>query len=188
MTQQIKDKLIYDKKEYYLNVELMEGYFRDFPEKFPKFDVDCTALWRGYIATFEIKNNELYIKKLDWLADIDFNMKSLRDEIFPNNKFEWYSGLIRIDDFRGEFDLEPKNGIFEYLEIIKGNFKQKRVFNYSELQDFKKAQFDFFLISEEIEIIYDFWRRNNENGIINKEAVKKIIFENIMEYTREVYV
>lgn len=96
--------------------------------------------------------------------------------------------LIRIDDFRGEFDLEPKDGIFEYLEIVKGNFKQKRIFNYVELQEFKKAQFEYFLISEEIEHIYDFWRRNNENGIIKKDVVNKIILENIMEYTREVYV
>lgn len=188
MTQQIQDKLIYENQEFYLNRELIEEYFREFPEKRPEFTVSCTALWRGYIAEFEIKNNELYINKFDVLADIDFNLKALRDEIFPENKFEWYWGLIRIDDFRGEFDREPEDGIFEYLEIIKGNFKQKRTFNYLELQEFKKAQFEYFLISEEIEIIYDFWRRNNENGIIKKEVINKIVFENMMEYTREVYV
>lgn len=188
MTRQIQDKLIYENQEFYLNRELIEEYFREFPEKRPEFNVLCIALWRGYIAEFEVADNELLVKNLDWLADIDFNMKSIRDEIFPSNKFEWYSGLIRIDDFRGEFDHEPENGIFEYLEIVKGNFKQKRVFNYSQLQEFKKVQFEYFLISDEIEIIYDFWRKNNENGIINKESINKVIFENIMEYTREVYI
>ncbi|MFC0427302.1 hypothetical protein [Chryseobacterium scophthalmum] len=112
----------------------------------------------------------------------------MKDEIFPSNKFEWYSGLIRIDDFRGEFDKEPQNGIFEYLQIENGNFIQKRVFNYEELQKFKKEQYEYFLLSDEIEIIYDFWRKNNEEGIINKEKLNKIISENIMTYTRKVYV
>jgi hypothetical protein len=41
------------------------------------------------------------------------------------------------------------------------------------------------LLSDEIEKVYDLWRNNNENGIINKENINKIIFENIMHYTRK---
>lgn len=188
MTQQIQDKLIYENQEFYLNRELVEEYFREFPEKRLEFTVSCTALWRGYIAEFEVKNNELYINKLDVLGDINFNMKSVRNEIFPKNKFEWYSGLIRIDDFRGEFDSEPENGLFEYLEIVEGNLIQKRTYNYLELQEFKKEQYEYFLMSEEVENLYHFWRKNNETGIINRENVNKIILENIMDYTRKVYV
>lgn len=188
MTRQITDKLIFENKEYYLNVELIELFFREFPEKRPEFEVQCTALWRGYVATFEIKNNELLIKEIDWLTNIDFTMKSFRDEIFPNNKFEWYSGLIRVDDFRGEFDEDPENGIFEYLQIENGTFIKKMVFDYNELQDFKKEQYEYFLMSDDVELLYDFWRKNNEKGIINKENVNKIIYKNIMEYTRKVYV
>lgn len=188
MTRQIKDTLIFENQEYSLNVELLESYFREFPEKRPEFEISCTALWRGYVAVFEVKNDELLIKKIDWLTDIDLNMKSLRDEIFPNNKFEWYSGLIRIDNFRGEFDEEPRNGIFEYLEIENGNYIRKRVFNYDELQNFKKEQYEYFLLSEEVETLYKYWGRNNENGFINKESVNQIIFEHIMVYTRKVYV
>lgn len=188
MTRQIRDKLIFGNQEFYLNVELIEEYFREFPEKRPKFKIQCTSLWRGYVAKFEIRNNELIINELNWLTDIDFNMKSLRDEIFPNNKFEWYSGLIRIDDFRDEFDLEPDEGIFEYLQVENGNFIKKMVFDYEELQDFKKEQYECFLLSSEVEILYDFWRKNNEKGIINIENVNKIIYKNIMNFTRKVYV
>ena len=148
----------------------------------------CSALWRGYVAIFEIKNNELLIKDINWLTDVDFNMKSLREEIFPNNKFEWYSGLIRIDEFRGEFNKEPLNGIFKYLQIEDGNFIKKRIFNYDELQKFKKEQFEYFLISDDIEKVYDIWRKNNVNGTIDKERINEIIFTNIMRYTQKVYV
>lgn len=188
MTYQIRDKLIYDSKEYYLNVEILEQYFQQYPEKRPEFEISCTALWRGYVAIFEIKNNELLIKELDWLTDIDFNMQSFRNQLFPNNKLKWYSGLIRVDDFRGEFDEEPENGIFEYLEIDDGNLKQKRTFNFEQLQIFKKEQYEYFLLSDEVEILYELWRSNNANGIINKESVNKIILKNIMEYTKKVYV
>ena len=81
MTRQITDKLIFENKEYYLNVELIELFFREFPEKRPEFEVQCTALWRGYVATFEIKNNELLIKEINWLTDIDFNIQM---NVYPN--------------------------------------------------------------------------------------------------------
>lgn len=188
MTRQITDKLIYQNREYNLNVELLENYFREFPNKRPALEVSCTALWRGYVAIFKIKNDELLIEKIDFLSDINFNMLPLKNEIFPNQKFEWYSGLIRIDDFRGEFDSEPENGTFEYLQIENGNVIQKRVFNYKELQDFKKEQYEYFLLSDEVEKIYEFWRGNNENGFINKEELNKVIFDNIMEYSSKVYI
>jgi len=178
MTRQANDILYFENQKIYLNDFILEEYFNEFPEKRPENDFISTAMWRGYIAEFEIKDNQLLVLNKDYKLG----------DLFPNNgKYEQYSGLIRIDNFRGEFDLEPENGIFEYLEIVNGNFIQKRVYNYKELQDFKKEQYEYFLISEEIEILYDFWKKNNENGIINKESVNNIIAENIMSYIKRVY-
>ena len=178
MTKQAQDILHYNQTEYSLNQEILEEYFREYPEKRPENDFVSSAMWRGYIAEFQIRENQLYVLNRDYnLADL-----------FPDNgRLEWYSGLIRIDDFGGEFSEEPKNGIFEYLEILKGNLIRHRKFDYEELQTFKKEQFKYFLISDEIELVYEFWRKNNENGIINKDGVNKIIAERIMEYTKEVY-
>jgi hypothetical protein len=81
-----------------------------------------------------------------------------------------------------------ENGIFEYLQIEEGNFIQKRIFNYDELQKFKKEQYEYFLLSDEIEKVYDLWRNNNENGIINKENINKIIFEKYHALYPKVYV
>ncbi|WP_299137117.1 hypothetical protein [uncultured Tenacibaculum sp.] len=178
MTKQAQDILHYNQTEYFLNQEILKDYFRKYPKKRPENDFVSSAMWRGYIAEFQIRENQLYVLNKDYnLADL-----------FPDNgKLEWYSGLIRIDDFGGEFSEEPKNGIFEYLEILNGNLIRHRKFDYEELQTFKKEQFKYFLISDEIELVYEFWRKNNENGIINKDGVNKIIAERIMEYTKEVY-
>ncbi len=187
MTRQIADQLLFENKEYELNVELLEEYFREFPAKKPEFSISCSALWRGYVAVFEIREHELLIKEIAWLTGINLAMKSFTDEIFPDRKLTWYSGLIRIDDCKEEFDLEPEDGIFEYLQIENGNFIRKRMFDYDTLQTFKREQFEYFLLSEEIETVYEFWRKNNKTGIINKENLNTMIFENIMQYTKTVY-
>lgn len=179
MTRQAGDILYFEGKQYFLNHYILDRYFLLHPDKKPVNDFVRTDMWRGYVAQFEIKDNQLFV------LNKEYNFRDL----FPNNgKLEWYSGLIRIDDFRSEFDLEPPNGIFEYLEILKGDFIQKRVFDFDELQKFKNEQYEYFLLSEEIEAVYEFWRSNNENGIINIDAINKIILENIMNYTEYVYV
>lgn len=178
MTRQAQDILHYNGTEYFLNQEILENYFRKHPEKRPENDFVSSAMWRAYIAEFMIRENQLFVLNRDYnLADL-----------FPDKgKLKWYSGLIRIDDFGGEFNEEPKNGIFEYLEILNGNLIKHRKFDYEQLQIFKNEQLKYFLLSEEVELVYEFWRRNNENGIVNKDGINKIIAERILEYTKEVY-
>ena len=188
MTQQIKDTLTFEGETYDLNTEIVENFFNQFPEKRPKTEISCTALWRGYIATFEIESNELILNDIQWLKNIDFELESKLSTIFTTPKADWYSGLIRIDNFRGEFDWEPENGIFEYLEIAKGNFIKKWTFTYPELQAFKEEQYEYFIISDEVENVYDLYRRNNENGLVNKESVNEVIKKHLMDYLTEVYI
>lgn len=186
MTVQIRDRLIYSGENYYLNEELLEGYFEEYPEKRPESKVSCSALWRGYRATFEIKDEQLLVDKLEMFADIDPNLK-ITKELFPNNnKFEWYSGLIRIDEYRGEWDDENEDAIFEYLEIYKGDLIQKRTMDFEELQIFKEYQFEYFKITEEYNKAYSLWRNNNPKMDVNK--IDKYIYEGLLQrYSREIF-
>ena len=186
MTVQIRDKLIYNGETYGLNDEILEQYFKKKPEKRPITENLCTALWRGYIATFEIKEDELLLMELEVMADIDFDMTSVIDSVFPDgNKMDWYSGLIRIDDFRGHLDKEPKDGIFEFLEIYQGVLIQKRVMNFEQLQRFKQEQYEYFLLSDDVESIYQLFKENNEG--ITETRINEIIRDYILFYTKEVY-
>ena len=187
MTRQIPDILYYKKRKFYLNQELLEDYFRENPDVKPAIDVLSTALWRGYTAQFEIRNNELLIKEIDWLTGSNFEFTSKLSEVFSDgNKFSWYSGLIRIDDFRGEFDNEPQDGVFEFLEILEGNLIQKRAMNYKELQSFKEEQYEYFMVFDDPNRIYELFKKNNAD--ITEERVNEIIRERILYYTRKVYV
>ena len=58
-TEQYSDILIYKGEEYILPVYYLEKYFEKYPDKKPN-GIISTALWRGYVAVFEIKENQLF--------------------------------------------------------------------------------------------------------------------------------
>ena len=58
-TQQCCDTIIYNGHSYPTQLNLLEKYFDENPEKKPKIECMSTALWRGYIATFKIKDNRI---------------------------------------------------------------------------------------------------------------------------------
>src|SRR5690554_7604266 len=54
LTAQYPDKIKFKGKEYNLNSNPLEPYFEKYPDKRPKGGIMSTALWRGYVAHFEI--------------------------------------------------------------------------------------------------------------------------------------
>jgi len=185
MTRQIRDILIYNGNEFELNEELLEGYFKEFPEKRPESEMVMTALWRGYIAVFEIKENQLFINQLKIFTDTKLNLKTLNN-LFPNNnKFEWFSGLIRIDDFRGEYDDENDiNAVYEILEIKRGNLLNHWKLNHEDFISFKNILFDDFKKTNNYEKLYSRWKNNNPT--MDDSKIDVYIYDYIIRNVREI--
>jgi len=185
MTKQIKDSLIYEGKEYYLNQEILEFFFDAFPEKKPKMDSYMTALWRGYVATYEIKEKELFIQDIDWFSpNPNFSPTDFLQENFPGNKFHWFSGLLRIDDFRGEYDDEDnENAIYELLEFNKGNFIKHWKLDHKEFVAFKDILFEDFKKTTDYEKVFGLWRGNNPD--MKEEIIDGYIYDWIIRHVRE---
>jgi len=65
-TMQWPDEIIFHGRKYMVHTLLLEKYFSEHKNlKLESLEVDedrCTCLWRGYIATYEIKNNVLTLK------------------------------------------------------------------------------------------------------------------------------
>ena len=119
MTKQISDSLIFENEEFLLTNNLLGDYFRIFPEKYIKPKYVISNLWRGYVATFEIVNDKLFVKKIEILSDGKFNFEIFK-EFDYEKPCEWYSGFIRIDEYRGEFDDEKNiEATYKLLEIKK---------------------------------------------------------------------
>ena len=79
------------------------GDYFAFGGKQPNFDTwRCTALWRGYVGSWEILNGRLYIIGLQGKLEEGFQV-TLADVFpdFPERAFaHWYSGTLRIPQGR----------------------------------------------------------------------------------------
>ena len=66
----------------------------------PEFDCSCTALWRGYVGTWDITEGRLYLVALS--GDLKDGRKASLATVFPgfpDRVFaHWYSGTLRIPD------------------------------------------------------------------------------------------
>ena len=105
-TVQEPDILLYNGKEYRIWEEPMEYFFKQFPEKRPEWQ--RTNLWRCYIATFEIIQDEL------WVIDI----KNSRNE----------SIIIECLDGRDRMKI---NGYTGTLNLFIDNRHDRKVGSYA---------------------------------------------------------
>jgi hypothetical protein len=100
-TAQIPEKILYEGKSGSLFTNPLESYFtKDNPR--PEFAAPHTACWRGYIGSWEIRENTLYLVDINaWMRDgsgkaapVGFNA------VFPGKKAplkaEWFTGTLRI--------------------------------------------------------------------------------------------
>lgn len=162
-TAQAPDKIKYNDKDYSLFSNPLETYFKKYPDLRPKGGWRSTALWRGYIASFEISSNILYLR------DIEINVRdtaskerhgtkwiSVLNDVFPDQKdivVDWLTGLIVL----------PYGELLEYvhmgyastyehyllLEIDKGILIKEIHYTGEEYEEFKEKQFQAFKQTDE---------------------------------------
>jgi hypothetical protein len=130
-TFQTPDRIIYNGKEYLLFSYPLESFFSQYPDKRPKTEIISTALWRGYVATFEMKDNQLYlidikiqISTKDGEGNHNSSWKSVLNDVFPNLevvKVDWMTGLLKFSTER-----YASASLYDYtlLEIDNGNLKK----------------------------------------------------------------
>jgi hypothetical protein len=153
-TAQISDLIIYNGTKYALNSNPLEQYFEKNPDKRPQGEIMSTALWRGYVATFEIKENQLFLRDIEiQVSDTTRkkNWKSVLHEVFPdqpNIKLDWLTGLLvlphgkLVNYVHMGYASTYENYIL--LEIDGGNLKKEKKFNYKDYEAFKSRQFEAF--------------------------------------------
>lgn len=100
-TAQFPDLLIYKGDSFSLFSNPLESYFgKNNPRPDYLFVFRCTANWRGYVATWKIENENLYLIKLVE-GSCDPNARNIDISIiFPSQdlpiKATWFSGTLRI--------------------------------------------------------------------------------------------
>jgi len=101
MTAQIGEKLIYEGRQVSMCSEPLNQFFA-LGGACPEFEFTCTALWRGYVGTWEIINDRLYLIGLTGTlkdgseATLETVFQGYPDRVFAH----WYSGTLRIPEGR----------------------------------------------------------------------------------------
>jgi hypothetical protein len=94
MTAQIMERIFYNEEEYGMACEPLGQYLE---KKGIQFVGMMSSCWRGYVGTWELKNDRLYLIGLNGLTSQ--NSEVGLDFLFPGQSevfAEWFSGEIRI--------------------------------------------------------------------------------------------
>lgn len=116
MTAQLGENLYIDGQLYSMTCNPLCNYFA-LAGIDPGFESNCTALWRGYIGTWEIVDNRLYLTELSGTleGDIEATVATFFPD-FPDRVFaHWYTGTIRI----------PQGKLLEYVHMGYGSMYER---------------------------------------------------------------
>lgn len=108
MTAQISEKLNYEGRDLSMCSEPLSDYFT-LAGINPGFQDNCTALWRGYVGSWEIRDGRLYLIELSGTLE-DGTEATLATFFpdFPGRVFaHWFSGRVRV----------PQGKILEYVHM-----------------------------------------------------------------------
>ena len=101
MTAQFHERLRYQGEDMSMCTEPLRDYFR-LGGINPGFEKTCTALWRGYVGSWEIVGKRLYLIGLTGTlsggaeATLESVFPGFADRVFAH----WYTGTLRIPDGR----------------------------------------------------------------------------------------
>jgi len=156
---QVPDKLFHNGNEYYLLTNPLENYFAFYPDKRPKStSIFSPNLSRGYVATFEIIANELFVTDIvvEELMGDSAVRKSVIHDVFPDQSpyaMRTFGGILTAayGDVVNLVD-EGYRSTFEHytvFEIKSGKLIKEKSFELAAFEKFKDRQFELFKATEQ---------------------------------------
>jgi hypothetical protein len=199
-TAQYPDKIFYNGKKYALHTNPMEEYFKRFPDRKPKSGIISSALWRGYVATFEISDNSLFLKDVEIEVSketgdkrsFETEWKSVLPEVVPDNKklkIDWFTGLLVLP--YGEVVNYVHMGYgstyenYILLEIDKGDFKRAKEYDHKQYEMFKERQYQAFKKTDEYKKLIEDMKKE---GDYDEKFTDSFLRSFIVNYTSKILV
>jgi hypothetical protein len=195
-TAQQGDVLRLNGKQYFIYTNPLKLYLQENPGKLPKSEVGSTGLWRGYVASWEVKDGHLLLVDVGILKSVSqpgqkgfsTEISSVMSEMFPNEKTvpaRWFSGHIIIPD--GKLVKYVHMGyasIYEryiVLRIEKGAVSRQWTTDAEEFIKFRNAQFASFKKTEEYrEALADAAKEGGMTPEENEEFLREYYSETYM--------
>jgi hypothetical protein len=193
-TAQVPDRISYDGKEYALHTNPLEPYFFKQPDKRPKGSV-TSALWRGYVATFEVKDNSLLLKDIDILVyeEIkdgkgEYKLRSVKDSLVPKGQvlqIDWFTGILVLPYGKLVNYVHMGYGStysdYILLEIKSGKLTGERKLDGKQYKAFKERQFQAFKKTEAYKEQVAELKKNGDS----QEFIDAFLRDFVVDYTSE---
>ena len=195
-TAQYPDKIFFNGKTYSLHTNPLEIYFEKYPDKKPKGGLMSSALWRGYVATFEIRDSQLIVKDIEiqiWDTtsgkNNDIKWKSVLNEVFHEKKdmkVDWLTGLLVLPYGKIVNYVHMGYGStyenYYLLEIDKGDFVKTKQFGYKDYEKFKDNQFKAFKQTDEYKNIKAKLQKDGST----EDFIDKFLRSFVTQYTSKI--
>jgi hypothetical protein len=163
-TAQSSDILILDGKEHQLHTNPLKKYLEEHPNALPRPDVTISSNWRGYIATWEIMGDRLFLRKI--MVNLnDPNAKKDQIRIIPKDVLKqvfpqgaevaasWYSGALVVPI--GKMTRYVHMGYassyesYELLNIQAGAITSRRKMSAKQFSKYRNDQFQAYKLTDE---------------------------------------
>ena len=162
-TAQEGDILIMKGKKYSIQSEPLRAYIRENPNKLPESEVVSTSNWRGYLATWEVKDEQLFLVDVTILRPVksqdggfSTEPRSVMASLFPDQKevpAVWFTGhVIAIDGelvhyvHMGYASMYAK---YIILRVEEGRVTRTWNANTAAFAIFRNSQFNAFKKTDE---------------------------------------
>lgn len=163
-TAQAPEVLKIEGNEYFIHSNPLAPYLAANPGRLPEAEVTSSGLWRGYIGTWSVRDERLY------LDDVRVPTKALIDPDAPKSKRDrsvmkalfgddtsrvatWFTGHLIV----------PTGELIEYvhmgygstyssyliLTIVEGAVQQRRELDAAAFQTFRRSQYQAFKMTPE---------------------------------------
>ena len=188
-TAQEGDILLLDGKKYFIYTNPLAPFLQKNPGKLPRPEVTSSSNWRGYIATWAVKNDRLVLVDVEMKHAVtkpgeqgfSTEPRSVMSEMFPGQKdvlADWFSGHVVIPD--GELVHYVHMGyasIYEkyiLLRVENGVVTRKWKADTAGFIKFRDAQFSAYKKTEEYRQALE---RANKEGSMSSEQNEEFLRE-----------
>jgi len=152
-TAQVPDRLQLDGETVSLNTNPLDAYLLAHPDALPEDAVISSANWRGYIATFAVRDEQLVLERVSMRFDNGGKRGEPKEvdvlpRLFPGKKAvpaRWYSGTLVIP--RGKMVAYVHMGYgstyerYTLLGIREGRVVERRDLSRDEFERYRNERF-----------------------------------------------
>ncbi|MCO4322725.1 hypothetical protein [Aliidiomarina quisquiliarum] len=181
-TAQVPDTIRIDGEEHYLNTNPLSAHLESVRWEHPENIVISSANWRGYIASWEVKDEQLLLIEVTVLlggADRgDYVKKSILAELFPSSPAgvpaNWYSGALIVP--QGEITNYVHMGYdssYESYKVIRvdaGRVTEHLRLSSDEFEQYKDEKFEEFTETDEFKESLDRLRKEAD-GMTEEQII-----------------